>query len=163
MIKPLKGYKGFYNISSEGKVFSLKNKKELKLRYHNSGYIRLALYKEGKRNDIFLHRLVAINFLENPNFKLQVNHKDGNKMNNKVDNLEWVSPSENSLHSYKVGLQFPIRGEKHYSAKLTCEEVKSIRNLYIPRKYSQRRLAKEFNVHQSSIKDILSGKNWGYL
>lgn len=105
--KDIKGYEGLYQVSNFGMVKSLnyngtKEEKLLKNKVESSGYIRLCLMKNGKRKSVLLHRLVAEAFLENPENKKEVNHKDGNKENNNVDNLEWVTPSENILHRFRV-------------------------------------------------------------
>lgn len=111
----------FYKISDFGNVKSLEKvmkigrnsylKKELILKQKttNSGYKTVSLGK-GKYRTI--HRLVAIAFIPNINNKCCVNHKDGNKLNNQVTNLEWVSYSENHLHAYKIGLKIANNGRK---------------------------------------------------
>lgn len=70
------------------------------------------LYKNGKEKLLRVHRLVAMAFLPNPNNLPQVNHKDGNKQNNSVDNLEWCEQSDNMKHAYKNGLQIPSENQR---------------------------------------------------
>lgn len=99
--KPVKEYN--YEVSSLGRVRNTSNNKILSLFDKNRmGYYRVILFKDGQRKRHFVHRLVAETFLENIENKPQVNHKDGNKQNNNVENLEWVSQSENMKHSYYV-------------------------------------------------------------
>lgn len=99
--KPIFGYN--YEVSSLGRIRNASNNKILSLFDKNRmGYYRVILFKEHKRKRFFIHRLVAETFLENLENKPQVNHKDGNKQNNNVENLEWVSQSENMKHSYYV-------------------------------------------------------------
>ena len=112
--KPLKEYN--YEVSSLGRVRNASNNKILSLFDKNRmGYYRVILFKDGQRRRHFVHRLVAETFLENLENKPQVNHKDGNKQNNNVENLEWVTCSENGLHYYHVILGLPVK-EKVYKA-----------------------------------------------
>lgn len=99
----LENFEGLYFISDDGKVRN--HKKELKGYINNGGYHCIDLYDlNSKRHKFLIHRLVAITFIPNPDDKPYVNHIDGNKLNNKVDNLEWVTNSENILHARKSGL-----------------------------------------------------------
>lgn len=75
----------------------------------NKGYLRVRLYIEGRRPTIKVHRAVAKAFIPNPENKPEVNHKDGNKENNRVDNLEWSTPGENTAHAYNTGLKEKTR------------------------------------------------------
>lgn len=103
--KPIKDFED-YLISSHGQVYSKKTNKLLTLKINKYGYVRTTLAKNSKRFYFQVHRLVASAFIENiDKNKCQVNHIDGNKLNNHIENLEWVTPSENQLHSYKIGLQ----------------------------------------------------------
>ena len=99
---PIRGFEE-YLINKEGKVYSTKNKKMLSLRDRH-GYLAVTFSKNNKRYDFFLHRLLALTFIPNPNNKLYINHIDGNKHNNSLDNLEWCTGSENVQHAYDIGL-----------------------------------------------------------
>lgn len=110
--KPIKGYEGLYEVSNLGRVKSLKRfyhtrEQILKNKLTENGYYRTELSKNGKRKLIGTHRIVAQTFIPNDMNKEEVNHKDGNKLNNCVDNLEWCSHSENTIHAYKLGLKKP--------------------------------------------------------
>ena len=97
----IKGFEGLYAISNKGNVKSLKSGKILKP-YDNGGYYRITLSKGGKSKRFLVHVLVATHFIGDKPFEnAQVNHKDLNKYNNCVTNLEWVSPSENVRHAIK--------------------------------------------------------------
>lgn len=155
--KNIEGYEGYYKISNLGKVNSLRNKKILKP-YLSDGYYRVTLCVNGNRKIYKIHRLVAKSFVLNTHNKLHVNHMDGNKINNNIDNLEWCTNHENRIHAALIGLM-PY-GENHCNSKLTNKQVLEIRKKYIPFKYGQTKLAKEYGVHHSTIQDILNYKQW---
>lgn len=102
--KPVVGYEGLYEVSNYGQVKNVKTQKVLMPR-NSTSYSLVALFDKGKRKDVKVHRLVAKSFLPNPENKPQVNHKDGNKVNNHLSNLEWCTNSENQKHAYKTGLR----------------------------------------------------------
>ncbi|WP_339165415.1 NUMOD4 domain-containing protein [Siminovitchia sp. FSL W7-1587] len=103
--KPVKGYEGEYEVSDLGNVRSIKFGKVITLKtFDSKGYKKVSLYLNGKMKHHHVHRLVAEAFIDNPLNKEYVNHKDGVKGNNVLGNLEWVTPSENSIHAYKNGL-----------------------------------------------------------
>lgn len=121
------GFENLYKISSTGKVKSLGNGKStnplhnesklIKTNISTRGYEKIKLFKDGKRYYFNVHRLVADNFLLEKNGKKEVNHKDGNKLNNEVNNLEWVSASENQKHAYEIGLQVARKGSNNIQSK----------------------------------------------
>lgn len=104
--KDIPGYEGKYQVSNKGRVKSLnfnRTGKEAILKAKNHvGYPRVILWKGGKRHEICVHRLVAEAFLPNPDNKQFVNHIDGDRRNNNVENLEWCTPQENAIHSVTV-------------------------------------------------------------
>lgn len=102
--KDIENYSGYYQISSYGRVRNVKTWNILTGDINNIGYKRVCLYAPVKRR-FFVHRLVAYHFCEGYQDNLVVNHKDGNKQNNKADNLEWVTRSQNDLHAYKLNLR----------------------------------------------------------
>ena len=118
-----------YLCNENGEIYSIKKKKILKGSITNKGYKRVLLTKEnGKTVQIRVHRLIAQTFLPNPENKPEVNHKDGNKTNNAVSNLEWVTTKENVQHAIKTGLN-NNKGTKHPQASCTKEQVKEIKFL----------------------------------
>jgi hypothetical protein len=158
--KDILGFEGYYKISSLGRVKSLRSNIILKQGLSN-GYYRVRLSVNNKQKTYKIHRLVSIHFIDNKEGKPQVNHIDGNKKNNCTQNLEWCTNSENRIHAGKIGLM-PY-GENNKNAKLTSKDVLEIRSKYIPRVYGCTKLAKEYNVHHSTILDVLKYKQWKHI
>lgn len=125
MWKPVKGYEGLYEISSYGNVKSLnynhtKSIRAIRRYYHNSGYLAVDLWKNRKEKRYFVHRLVAENFIENPNNYNIVNHIDGNRLNNYFENLEWCTQQHNVKEAFRLGRRGSFLGkfgEKHNRSK----------------------------------------------
>lgn len=108
--KTIEGYPN-YQISSNGDVFSNNINKVMSPKRHYKGYLYITLSDNGKTKSFKIHRLVANAFLPNPNNLPQVNHIDGNKMNNNYRNLEWCDNSTNIQHSYDIGLRKRYKGK----------------------------------------------------
>ena len=101
--KDIPGYEGRYQITTWGRVYSVVSEKFMRQDVNEKGYLRVDLFDEcGKRKHHRVHRLVANAFIANPENKPQVNHIDGNKQNNSVTNLEWVTDEENKTHQYEL-------------------------------------------------------------
>tara|TARA_R110000744_G_scaffold148351_2_gene261407 strand:- start:19599 stop:20117 length:519 start_codon:yes stop_codon:yes gene_type:complete len=96
-------YEGLYKINKQGYVYSLYSNKFLKNVKQKNGYLTVTLFREGKGKMFLVHRLVGITFIEKVNGRNQINHIDRDKENNKVCNLEWVTPKENVRHYFKNG------------------------------------------------------------
>ena len=103
--KPIEGFEN-YKISNTGRVKGnhFKSHKDLNPANNGRGYLTVCLYKDKKQKRMSIHRLVALHFIDNPYNKPDVNHKDGIKANNHIDNLEWVTKSENMRHGFDLGL-----------------------------------------------------------
>lgn len=160
--KSIKGFEN-YLITNHGNVISLKFEKEKILKSNNDrkGYLLLNLYNKGIAKTCKVHRLVATAFIPNPNNKPEVNHKDGNKQNNCVDNLEWVSKSENHLHAFKLGLR-DNKGINSPTHKLTENNVLGIRDLYL-NGLTQKEIGLIYEVSQKQISLIVNSKQWKNL
>lgn len=113
----------------------------------------------GKRKHTTVHRLVALSFIPNINNLPQINHKDTDKLNNRVDNLEWVTPLENITHSIKNGLQKYASGEGLPQTALTQVEVNEVKELLHLGK-TQISIAEKFNVNKNVIWRISKGLSW---
>ena len=161
--KDIRGFEGFYKISNKGRVKSFHGKKPIIRKLNNSiGYRVLYLTKKPSIRELWsVHRLVAIHFIANPENKPEVNHIDGVRSNNNVNNLEWCTSSENCTHAYEIGLR--ERGENFYASKLTENQAIDIINAYKLGCFSQKELAEAYNISKSSIKDLLAGRNWAHL
>lgn len=167
--KDIIGYEGLYQVSSYGRIKSLPKKRTLRGRIyftkeilripvlHKNGYLQITLYKD-KVTIYSVHRLVALAFISNPHKKKEVNHLDGNKLNNDYKNLEWSTPSENSKHSYKIGLRSAPKGEHSPVAKLTNQQAADIRKLFDMGGYTKSQLSKIYFVDPNTINQIIKMK-----
>ena len=134
--KDIKGYEGIYQISNKGRVKSLnridsrgrkRNEKILSPTPINGGYLHLNLYKNGKKKPYLIHRLVAEAFLPNPDNLPVVNHKDENKLNNNVENLEWCSVEYNNKYGTRQErITKKLKGKKKAHKKILCVETGEI-------------------------------------
>lgn len=160
--KDVVGYEDFYEVSNLGNV--RRKPKNLKQSVSPYGYKTLSLSKNGDCKTKMVHRLVAEAFLDNPEEKKQVNHKDCNKVNNHVDNLEWVTLQENIDHAVANDRQRDQKGEGNNMSKLTEEDVRLIKRLlengltaYQIHKYHFPTL------HQQTIYGIKQGRLWSHI
>ena len=165
---PAVGYEGIYEASDAGRIRSARTMtntfqgKILSSVPNSRDYQQVSLYKNGTKKSIRVHRIIMESFIgPRPDGK-QINHIDGDRKNNRLDNLEYVTQSENMLHAYRIGLQLPVWGEAHGQGKLTEENVHEIRRLILEG-MPQRLIAIRFNVCQQMISMIATKKRWHYL
>lgn len=164
-----------YLISNRGNIKIVKTLENRILFTKDDGYVSCPLTSNGKNYYKYVHRLVAEAFVPNPNNKGQVNHKNGIKNDNSVENLEWVTPSENIRHAIETGLfkykkkEKIIKESKHSKeenvngSKLTPEQVIEIRLLWELGESKQVELAEKFGVDNSTINDIIKRRTWKHI
>lgn len=175
--KDVVGFEGMYKISSHGRVLTLERtyfngryktnrvvKQGIKGTSNRKGYINVGLRKDNKNYNFSVHRLVAIMFIPNPEDKKEVNHINGIKDDNRVENLEWMTPSENVRHAHAMGLaDVPrLKGEQHGCSKLTDEKVRVIKKLLLDG-LSQYKIAAMFGVSRSAILHIKVRGGWSHI
>lgn len=154
-------------VNNKGIVIRIRTRKVIKPSVNRKGYLQVCL--QNKRSHR-IHRLVAENFLSNPDDKPQVNHKDGNKLNNYLSNLEWVTDAENRSHAISTGLWDSISqkisdrqiGSGNSRSKLVDSDVLSIYKMLKDGTLISE-IAKKFNVNRSNIYAIKKGRSWQHL
>lgn len=154
-----------YEISNLGNIRHATTKKTKTPQRDKDGYLFFMLYKNNKGSNAKLHRLIALTFISNPENKPLVNHKDGNKENNNIDNLEWATSAENNKHAWenKLNQGYDKKGENHPSSKLTEKDVLTIRRMYSDGGYTYQKLADAYGVDKSMIGLIIKRKSWKHI
>ncbi len=167
---PIKGYEGIYEVSNTGKVKALgiiklfgnrmqnRGDKILKPSVKKRGYLQVNLQVNNKGYHVGIHCLVAKMFIANPENKPTVNHKDGNKSNNSVGNLEWATNLEQITHADLNGFR-NIKGENSKKSKLTNEAVFDIRNSGL----TDIELAKKYSVYNTCINKVRRKLTWRHI
>jgi len=183
--KDIEGYEGSYRISNLGNVKSLNRtiKHPLKGSFNikekilkpalNRGYLKCILCFNGVNKSFYVHRLVAIMFIMNNKDKPDVNHKNGVKHDNRVENLEWCTEKENVTHAISNKLiDYNSRdyskynkaiGERVFKSKLSTQDVLTIRRLHKTGNYTNKKLSDMFNVTPSPISLIVNRKTWRHI
>ena len=155
-----------FEISSNGQLRNVETQHIYKPSLLNTGYfcVKTTLGCRGSSINIIIHKAVAYTFLKNSKNLTEINHIDGNKQNNFVNNLEWCTSHHNQQHKVDIGLwdRNKVSGENNHNAKLTWDEIQYIRDHYVPysREFGIRSLARKFGVHRSWITDIIQNKAW---
>lgn len=175
--KPIKDFETTHMVSNLGRFKSLpwiqkhssgskflKKEKIVPIRegVAFNGYSNVMLTKNGKQHSLFAHRVIAIAFIPNPKNKRCINHKNGVKTDNRIDNLEWVTHSENSRHSFANGLQLPKRGIENHNSKITDIDVLKIRKRYLLGESSYK-IWKTLDMSYTNVKDIIAKRTWSHV
>lgn len=164
-MKDIEGYEGLYAITEGGKIWSYPKRgkhKGIWLRPFintRTGYPCVELLNRPKP----VHRLVAITFIPNSRKLPEVNHKNGNKLDFSIQNLEWVTRSENIVHAFRTGLMVARKGTEVHTAKLDEEKVREIRLLYQSGDFTYREIGEMFGVYHSVISNIINGHYWKHV
>jgi len=161
--KPVRGYENLYEVSNLGRVKSLHWNKSriLSMGGNPKEYRNVKLFKEGRFKFFKVARLVLEAF-RLISTKMMINHKDGNKLNDSLENLEWVTPKENCLHAVRTGLLKPKQGELNGMSKLNKHQVLKIRDLF-KKGYKQSEIAEMFDVCRGTIFTIVHKVNWRHI
>lgn len=167
--KQVPTYKGEYSISSLGIIKrdsrpgKIMREKIMKPRINKEGYAQITLSKKGIAKTYLLHRLVCHAFKGKCPALKEVNHKDGNKLNNCLSNLEYKTRKKNIIHSFRLGLSKPIRGSRNISSKLNENDVLEIRKKYSEGNIFLKDLAKQYGVSQSLTAQIVRKEKWTHI
>lgn len=170
-----KGFEGLYQVSNLGRVkalektwhtgmhYTIRHKKEhiMKTRKNRGGYEYVILRCKNKNKTITIHRLVLMSFIENKHNHPYINHKNGIKTDNNIDNLEWCTAKENVQHAIKLGLRkgYVTQTKRHTRSKLTDAQAAEIRESTL----SLTELSYRYHVNQASIYYIKKGRTYKQL
>lgn len=154
-LKDIPGFEGNYAVTKNGEVYSYKSMRFLNPSKTKDGYLKVALRAGGKAYYYRVHKLVAMTFLDNPNGLKEVNHKDFNKQNNCIDNLEWISHKDNMLHA-KINDRF--KSGKPFRTAYTFTNVFNGKSFTI---IGIKNVAKHFNIKHASITALKKHVNTG--
>lgn len=152
-------YRDDYTVFNDGSIFGPSGNK-MRFSENSRGYLQCSINNRTEE----IHRIIAKCFIPNPYNKPQVNHIDGNKKNNSVENLEWATPKENTRHAYDIGLARgnPKYGMSNGRSKLNPEKVKFIREQYRnpDNHYTMKDLAEMLDIGKNAIFNIIHNKTW---
>lgn len=152
---PINNYQGYYEITESGKVRSLSKRNfqnQISQRGDRGGYLSIRLSKQGKNKTHFVHRLLAEQFIPNPTNRKFVNHKNGNKQDNSLTNLEWVTHQENVIDAYEQGLN-------SFAKKLIDYETGEV---YRSIKFASEKLGINYSTCRKRLRRKREGFNLGY-
>lgn len=154
----------WYEISKGGQIRSKHPRRKTPLLLKptlSHGYQTVKLYRQGERQTHTIAQLVMKTFVGSPPIGKEVNHRNGNKTDNRLENLEYVTRSENQLHANRTGLRTPQRGSKHGMSKLTEEIVREIRAL--PKEVTHSEIANIYHVDRTTIREVRQHISWRHV
>ena len=165
--KPIPGFENLYEVSDQGRVRSLTRRycpRDRILQGHiNRGYCRVMLSRKTREDLFLIHRLVLEAFVGPCPPNHVTHHKNGNKTDNRLENLEWTTQKRNVQHAIQAGAWSARKGEANPSSKLTADDVQTIRHLYAKCGCSYRKLAYQFGVSQWTIRSIIKRESWQHI
>lgn len=153
------GFEGLYWINVSGEVKN-RDGKILKTHQDRNGYHRIHLCKNASYTYFLLHRLIALHFIPNPENKPFINHKNGITFDNRIENLEWVTPIENVRHAFKTGLMSNGNGETHPACKFSNKDITEMIKLH--GKMPKNKILKKFKISNSQFYNILKLNNYSH-
>ena len=159
-MEDIKGYEGRYAVTKDGRIYSYYLKGFLSPKTDKDGYLVVCLHKNGQKKYFQVHRLIAETYISNPDNLETVNHKDGVKNNNNINNLEWCSFSDNLKHAYKIGLRCN-KGTNSPTSKLTENDIRKIRKLLHEKETKE--IAEMYGVVPGTIYNIASRRSWKHV
>jgi hypothetical protein len=152
-----------YFINENGQIWSTYRNRHLTPSEIKWGYLRVNLIdNDGKNKGKLVHRLVAETFLPNPSEKKEVNHKNCDKYDNSLSNLEWCTPGENLLHSYKMNRR-SAKGENNTNSKVNVQKVKLFRLLHDTFGWTPSKITNTFKLNRSMLNKIIYYKTWKHV
>ena len=159
--KPVRDYEGFYEISDRGRLKSLRRDIIMKPAANRGGYLYINLWNKNRYRDCrSIHRLVLESFISIRPFGYECDHIDSNPSNNCLQNLEWVTPEENTRRMHLLNNQ---KGQNHPNAILNDEKIRQIREEYAVGKTTYKRLAQKFGVYYTCIGKIICRELWKHV
>lgn len=156
--RPVPGWPG-YHVTSFGRVWSAKTRRFLRTSVSRTGYLTVCLSHRGRRRTITVHTLVARAYLGPKPPGTEVNHVDGDRLNNGSDNLEYVTRSANVRHAFGLGL-YRRDGAHNPRARLTPAQVLEIRQLWAAGDLTQAEIARRYGVGSNTVRDIIHYRTW---
>jgi hypothetical protein len=156
----IKGYEGYYTINSDGVIRNVHGK-ALSVHKRPDGYMQVGLTRDGKRKSYLTHRLIAEAFVSNDEGLTEVNHMNGDKADNRIENLEWCSRAQNTKHAYDTGLRKVGKGNIK-GHKLVESDVSLMKALFKAGSGNQL-LATLFGIHSNTVSNIRNNHKWAHV
>ena len=160
--RDIKSFENLYQVSRQGDVWSIRKQRLLKPAIQTGGYLMVSLSRNGKGSSKLIHRLVVESFVGEIAIGMEVNHINGIKIDNRLENLEVVTHTQNVNHNYqRLGVQMP-KGSHHWKSKLNEQDIIEILEL-AKKGMTRTMIGCQFNVSRDAIDDIVNGRTWKHI